>query len=102
MRKIALLTRQARAQLHISRNRAVDAFAEPQSRRVIFLRVVHRLERLRTNSFYIPEMKEFVRGDAQEHLEVLVEGPLRQSNRGAVGMFHATNAGGIGKVIDEK
>lgn len=64
--EILLLIDQTGAQLNDAFDGAGDAFAEPQRPRVILFGVVDGFESLRANAFHIPEMEEFVRGDAGE------------------------------------
>ena len=67
--KILLFVDQSGAQLDRAFGRAGHAFAEPQRARVIFFGVVDRFERLRPDAFDIPEMEEFVRGNAGQRID---------------------------------
>ena len=71
------------------RERAVGArhaLGKPESARILFFCIVHRLEALRADSFHVPGVEEFVRGNGRNHFN------RTAAYRGAVGMLHSTAA----------
>ena len=62
--EIAAFIQQAGAQQDNVRRRGGRALAEPQRSRVVFFGVVDRLERLGPDSLHVPQVKEFVSGQA--------------------------------------
>ena len=63
-KEVSLFVDQSGTQLDNAFDRAGHAFAEPKSPRVIFPGVVNRFQRLRADALDVPEMEEFVSGDA--------------------------------------
>ena len=100
--EILLLIEQAGAQLNGAFGGAGHAFAEPQRARVIFFGVVHGLERLRADALDVPQMEEFVRGDAGERVQRLLHHVGIEFDGGGVGVLHAAARGAVGKVIEER
>src|SRR5580704_10358039 len=73
------------------------SLGEPERARVHFLGVIHGLERLRANAFYVPGVKKLVRGDGRGG------GTRRRGYRRAIRVLHPAPADfGVGaEVIKE-
>ena len=99
--KIARLVCVAGAQFDRTGRCAGSAFAEPESLRVVLLRVIDRFERLRPDPLHIPEMKEFVGGDAGQRSKILLEQVGIDFDRGGVGVLHASAAGAAREMEEE-
>src|SRR5450432_515411 len=101
MIQIMTLIEQSCPKANLLAGRGVHALAEPKRGGVIFPGVVDRFERLRTDALHVPQMEEFVCGDAGEMLEVAGKLFLVQADCRAVSVFHATAAWRVGGMIDE-
>src|SRR6266567_8077843 len=69
--EILLFVQQTSAQLNGTFRGAGYTFAEPQRARVILSGVIHGFERLRTDAFDIPQMKEFMSRYASQRVQRL-------------------------------
>src|SRR5262249_32603098 len=81
--------------------RAGNAFAEPQGAGIHLVLIVDGLERLRTDTLDVPQVKELVGTDPRERQQAVTQAVGIDVNGGTVGVLHATGAIAAGKMVEE-
>src|SRR5215469_7149343 len=100
--EVFLFVNQAGAKLDDFFNRAGHAFTEPERAGVVFLGVIHGLQRLWTNALHIPEMKEFMRGHCVDWIKSLTDRVGADVDRARVSVLHAASRRPAREMVEER
>src|SRR5579871_492190 len=99
--KVFFFVDQTGAKLDGLFHRAGHAFAEPECACVIFLGVVNRLQRLRTNALHVPQMKKLMRSDCVDWIKSPADGLGIDVDSGGVSVLHATSSWPAREMVEE-